>query len=93
MSTNVMGFVSPENEMYKKQCKVLMACIDAGIKELPAETAKYFGSKTPYEELIEEKLQINLKLNPWSCEYGSGYEIIVSEIPEGVDKIRFYNSW
>jgi hypothetical protein len=35
MSTIVTGFVSPENEMYKKHSKVLMACIEAGVSELP----------------------------------------------------------
>ena len=45
MSTRITGFVSPENENYKKHAKVLNACIEAGISELPKETAEYFGSK------------------------------------------------
>lgn len=43
MSTHVKGFVSTENENYKKHSKVLIACIEAGISELPKETAEYFG--------------------------------------------------
>ena len=38
MSTRVTAFVSEENEKFKKQVKVLRACIEAGIKELPKET-------------------------------------------------------
>lgn len=54
MSTNVRGYVSPENEKYKKQsfksydgpC-ITIACCEAGVSELPKETAEYFGSKYP----------------------------------------------
>ena len=57
MSTNVVGFVSPENENYKKHSKVLIACIEAGVSELPRETTEFFGSKYPYKYLQDEKLQ------------------------------------
>ena len=93
MSTRVIGFVSPNDENYKKHSKVLIACIEAGIKELPKETANYFGSTYPEEYLLEEKLEISIPAHEYSADMQVGYEIIVSEIPEGVNKIRFYNSW
>ena len=93
MSTHVTGFVSPENENYKKHSKVLIACIEAGISELPKETAEYFGSKYPEKYLLEEKLEVKIPTSERSNEYSSGFEIIVSEIPDGVHKIRFANSW
>lgn len=93
MSTRVIGFVSPNDENYKKHSKVLIACIEAGIKELPKETANYFGSTYPEEFLLEEKLEISIPVHEYSADMQVGYEIIVSEIPEGVNKIRFYNSW
>lgn len=93
MSTHVTGFVSPENENYKKHSKVLIACIEAGISELPKETAEYFGSKYPEKYLLEEKLTIEIPVKKWGNDYSSGFEIIVSEIPDGVHKIRFANSW
>lgn len=93
MSTHVTGFVSPENENYKKHSKVLIACIEAGISELPKETAEYFGSKYPEKYLLEEKLEVKIPTSEWKNEYSSGFEIIVSEIPDGVHKIRFANSW
>lgn len=93
MSTSIKGFVSADNDSYKKHSKVLIACIEAGIEELPKETAEYFGSKYPEKYLLEEKLQTKIKTHLWSNDSAQGFEIIVSEIPEGVHKIRFYNSW
>lgn len=93
MSTHITGFVSPENETYKKHSKVLLACVDAGIKEMPKETAEYFGSKYPEKYLLEEKLSIKIPNHEYSEDMTEGFEIIVSEIPEGVHKIRFTNSW
>ncbi len=93
MSTNVIGFVSPDNENYKKHSKVLIACIEAEISELPKETAEYFGSKYPEKYLLEEKLEIKIPITKWSNDHASGFEIVVSEIPDGVHTIRFYNSW
>ena len=93
MSTRITGFVSPENDNYKKHSRVLIACIDAGIKELPKETAEYFGSKYPEQYLLEEKLEISVPKHKYGEDMSEGFEIIVSEIPEGVHKIRFVNSW
>lgn len=93
MSTCITGFVSPENETYKKHSKVLLACLDADIKELPKETAEYFGSKYPEKYLLEEKLSTKIPKHEYSEDMTQGFEIIVSEIPKGVYKIRFTNSW
>jgi len=93
MSTHVQGFVSPEDETYIKQSKVLLACIDAGIKKLPEETAKYFGNDYPEEYLLEQRLEVKIPIHEFSNSHSQGYELIVSEIPKGVHKIRFINSW
>ena len=93
MSTSVIGFVSPENDKYQKHAKVLNACIEAGVSELPKETAEYFGSKYPEKYLLEEKLEIEIIQHEYHGNAACGFEIYVSEIPEGVHKIRFVNSW
>jgi len=93
MTTSVKGFVSPENEIYKKHSRVLIACIDAGISELPKETAEYFGSKYPEKYLLEEKLEIKIPKHEYHEDMTEGFEIILSEIPKGVYKIRFENRW
>lgn len=93
MSTYLVGFVSPENENYKKHSKVLIACIEAGISELPKETSEFFGSKYPEKYLLEEKLEIKIPMHEYSDDSRQGFEVIISEIPKEVNKIRFVNSW
>lgn len=93
MSTHVTGFVSPENEDYKKHSKVLIACIEAGIKKLPNETTKFFNCEYPDESLLEKKLEISVPHHEYCEDMVEGFEIIVSEIPKEVHKIRFYNSY
>ena len=92
MSTHVVGFVSPEDDTYKKHCMVLAACIAAGVS-LPIETATYFGGKHPYKSMAEEKLEIEIPIHEWSGDMAEGYEVLLSEITQGVHKIRFCNSW
>lgn len=93
MSTSVRGFVSSHDENYKKHSKVLIARMEAGISELPKETAEYFGSKYPERYLLEEKLEVSIPKHKYGSDSSDGFEIIISEIPEGVYKIRFVNSW
>lgn len=93
MSTHVVAFVSDEDNTYQKHAAVLRACADAGISELPKETAEYFGETYPEEYLLEERLQVKMPVHEYGDEWQSGFEIIVDEIPEGVHKIRFTNSW
>jgi hypothetical protein len=93
MSMNIKGFVSNKNDTYKKQAAVLMACIEAGIKELPKETADYFGEKYAEKYLLEEKLETEIVYHEYSSETDEGFEIILSEIPSDIYKIRFYNSY
>jgi hypothetical protein len=93
MSTHVIGFISSDDETYRKQAKVLQACIEAGISELPKETAEYFDCKYPEKYLFEEKLEVKIPLHEYYADCTSGFEVYISEIPKGVDKIRFVNSY
>jgi hypothetical protein len=93
MSTRVVGFRSSNDPTYQKHAKVLRACNEAGIKKLPEETAKYFGSEYPDECLLEEVLEVRIPCYEYAEDMTEGYELRVSEIPEGVEIIRFVNSW
>lgn len=93
MSTHVYAFISSDNETYEKHAKVLRACIDAGVSELPKETAEYFDCKYPEEYLFEEKLEVEIPTYEYSADMEEGFEIYISQIPEGVHKIRFVNSY
>ena len=92
MSTHVVGFITEENETYKKHLAVLKACHYANVS-LPKETAEYFGDDSPELYLAEEKLEVEIPVSKWEDPSSSGFELNVSDIPEGVVKIRFYNSW
>ena len=95
MSTNVTGFRSRDGEEFKKHYKVLQACIEAGVTELPKETADFFGDDTVEEYIVDDFLEcsINDCLTEYSGDMEDGYEIDVKKIPKGVEKIRFYNSY
>lgn len=97
MSTYIQAFTPDTDPTYQKHKKVLLACIDAGIEELPKETATYFGSKYPEREQIEEKLRVQLKEGVHYKDYredmSQGFEIELKDIPKGVTKLRFVNSY
>lgn len=93
MSTRVIGFVSAEGIEYKKHANVLRACAEAGIKQLPEETAKFFGSHYPSLDLLDEVLEVEIPVHIYADIMQEGFEVIVSEIPPNVHKIRFVNSY
>ena len=93
MSTYVRAFISPDNEDYKKHSKVLAACAEAGIKELPKETADYFDSSWPDFSLLEEKLEIKIPVHEYEGDMTEGYEVYIADLPTGVYKIRFVNCY
>lgn len=102
LSTHIKAFTPDNDPEYKKHKKVLLACIEANIS-LPKETAKYFNCEYKQEVdegdkyLLEERLEIELKLGDhykkWQGIDSHGFEININDIPKGVTKLRFYNSW
>lgn len=96
MSTHIQAFTPDTDETYQKHKKVLIACAEAEI-DLPKETAKYFGYTYPEMCALEEKLQVTLKKGVHYRDYNEdmseGFEIELKDIPKGVTKIRFYNSY
>ncbi len=96
MSTSIQAFIPDTDKTYNKHKKVLLACLEADV-ELPKGTAEYFGEEHAEEYLLEGKLEIDLKegkhYNEWSGEDSEGFEIELKNIPEGVAKIRFSNSY
>lgn len=93
MSIHVTAFTSPNNTEYQKHAKVLKVCLEAGLNKLPPETAEYFGNDYVDESLLEEKLEVNIKAHEYEAEMENGYEVYLKDIPAGVEKIRFYNSY
>jgi len=93
MYSYVKGLTSKDNEEYKRHKAVLDACVNAGIKDLPKETAEFFGSSYPDPCITEEVLEREIKVIERQDDTRIHYEIKVSEIPSDVDVIRFTNSW
>ena len=93
ISTRLIGFVSPDNEDYKKHAAVLRACLDANNKWLPEATSEFFENIFAEEYLLEEKLEIEIPYHTYEEDMQEGFEIILSEIPAEVHKIRFVTSF
>jgi hypothetical protein len=92
-SMTIIGFTSPENKNYKSHAMVLKAYVKANLDKLPKETAEYFGSEYPDECLLEERLEIKIPKHEYCGDMTEGFEIIISEIPRDVYKIRIVNSY
>lgn len=94
METRIKGYASNESIEYKQHARVLEACIDAGIKELPTETATFFGCKDPDESLLLDTLEVKIPVHYVDgIDMTDAYDVIISEIPPNVHKIRFSNSY
>lgn len=93
MQTSVKGYRSPEDPEHQKHLKVLRVCREVGVS-LPEETAEYFGPYKP--EYIDPDCTLEIEVpfrQVYPTEGVQGYEVIVSDIPMGVHKIRFENSY
>ncbi len=94
MSTWVIGLRTKDDPTYKKHLAVLEACKAAKIEELPKESAEYWGSKWPSDINPEDALQMKVPAKEWNDgDMQVGYELKVSDIPQGVEVIRFVNSY
>lgn len=93
MSSHVVFLRSKDNEEYQKMLKVKRVCDETGI-EYPKEVESYFSGDGDYE--IGEDVPLYMDADKETKEYNGdmekGLEIKVSDIPKGVEVIRFYNS-
>jgi hypothetical protein len=89
VSISVEAYRDKNLNPYKKHAAVLRACIDAGIKYLPKETAEYFSCNEPSEHLFDEKLSADLKVQEFEDDYKWGFVLDVRDIPEDVTTILF----
>jgi hypothetical protein len=87
MSTHIIGF-RPPDEKWKKMKEVWDRCNELKI-EPPKEVKDFFQGEEPDPNGIE----VNIPTRKWENEYGSGFEIMIKDIPKDIEIIRFYNSW
>lgn len=87
ISLRVIGLRDETDANHIKMVEAKDALDAAGI-EWPKEIYDYFdGSK-----YSDTPLEIKIPNNEWGNDYASGYEILVSDIPKNVKKIRVYLS-
>ena len=90
MSTHIIGFIPPD-EKYKKMLAIKEQCDGLGIS-YPSEVDDFFdGEVDPSGEGYE--VDLDDIATEWNDAHRQGLQIDVSNIPESVKIIRFYNSW
>jgi len=88
MSTNVVGFIPPDDN-WKKMKKIWDTCKEMNI-EPPIEVLDFFDGSQPDDNGKE----VGLPIDKWNDDMSrSGFELEIDKIPENVKIIRFYNSW
>lgn len=96
MTSRIRAFIPDTDETYQRHKKVLLVCLETNIG-LPKETSEYFGCNYADESLLEEKLEISLKMGTHFEEYSAdmteGFEVDLTKLPQGVTKLRFENSY
>ncbi len=75
---------------YQKYLKILMACKEADI-DPPPDVDKFFGGNG-IDDDPDYPLEIDFQPKAWKDDYNEGFEIDLSELPDGVKTIRFYSS-
>ena len=90
MSTHIVGFIPPD-EKYEKMLAIARQCNELEIKH-PDEVSDFFSDVAEPEERGYE-VDFEDIITDWRDDTREGFELNVSEIPENVKVIRFYNSW
>ena len=90
MSTHIVGIREPDAE-WERMKAVVDACRVAKI-DVPDNVWKFFN----YQEPDEDGIVVDLEelAEEWSdgCSSG-GYQINISDLPDNITSIRFFNSW
>lgn len=91
MSTHIEAFTPDTDPEYRKHLEVYDTCIRLDVS-LPKETDEYFNGDIP-EERLRIELEEDVHYTIYSEDYSSGFEVDLDQLPEGVTKLRFTNSW
>jgi hypothetical protein len=93
MTTYVIG-IRAADEDWKKKRAAVQALVDAGIS-VPVELTKYFGGRDGKYILKDDTsgLEIEIPREKGHSDSGEWLEIRVKDIPQGVERVRFINSW
>lgn len=96
MSTEIYGLASSQSKEFLLHEAVLLACHNAGIDDLPLKTAEFFNTRWSDPCVLKEfrKREVPFtKVNDERELVSDVFEVVVANIPKGVDIIRFVNSY
>ncbi len=89
MSMHVIGYM-PADEKWKKMKTVWDACKAARV-EPPEEVDEFFEGEDPGDAPGKEvDLEYSGAAKEWKDDMREGFEVDVTQLPEGVRFIRFY---
>ena len=86
MSTHVVGF-RPPDEKWQKMKAIWDACMEADVC-VPDIVSDFFEG-----EPDENGMMVSLPTTDWQDDACQGKDLNVSDIPDSITIIRFYNSW
>lgn len=94
MITRVIG-IRPPTDDYKKKVAAYLACDAVGVPT-PQALLDYFEGVDP-KRINPDGMQVDLyehpAVTPYHGDSRSGLDVDLRGLPEGVTKLRFYNSW
>ena len=89
-SMHAVGF-KPADEKWKRMKAVWEAC-DLAETQVPDSVLEYFDDERPGDKPGME-VALGDSCKEWNAEMEQGYEIDITNVPEGVRFIRVYNSY
>lgn len=93
MFTHVDGIREKTTEVIKKR-KAVEALVQAGV-QVPKELISFFGDMNP-EAIVQDDaagLKVEIPHALGQDDSSSWIEVSVKDIPRGIERIRFTNSW
>lgn len=90
MSTHIIGFKPPDDRWMEMKA-VWDACEKAGIT-IPDRVLNFFDDRAPDENGVTVELFPDYA-SAWVADGQGGYQITLSDLPEDIKVVRFYNSY
>lgn len=91
MSTHVVG-IRPPDEKWKKMKAAWDACVAAGVA-VPPDVERFFNGERPDDAGVLVDLSNHSAYKGWRKGESEGVEIDLMQLPVGITRLRFYNSF
>lgn len=93
-----MGYLKglrPQDGEWKKKRAAVQALVDAG-EPVPPSLLKYFGDMDDPKYILEDEtrgLQVEIPSKEGSDGENEWIEVLIKDLPPGIERIRFYNTY